>query len=394
MRAGLILLCLSYVLSQFFRAFLAVLGGVLANDIGATPENLSQASGFWFLSFAAMQIPVGWALDRIGPRRTASVLFLLGGGGGAVVFALAGNAFHVNIAMLLIGIGCSPVLMASYYIFARQFPVAQFATLAAVMVGVGSLGNLVASYPTALAAETIGWRATLWSLAAISVVVALGIAMTVRDPEPVQESTRGSLMDLFKMRALWPIFPLMFVAYAPTAAIRGLWIGPYLTDVFDQTTNQVGQASLVMSIAMIAGTFFYGPLDRIFGTQKWVIFGGNLICAIAILALAALADHSVGLSIALCAVIGLFGATFPVVVAHARSFVPAHLAGRGVTLINLFAIGGAGVFQFGSGPIYSTMNSGGGGQDAYAVLFTFFGLLALAGTAIYIFSTDKKPDQT
>ena len=79
----LILLCFAYVLSQFYRAFLAVLTEVLERDVGASPEDLATASGLWFLAFAAMQIPVGWALDKVGPRRTASVLLLIGGGGGA-----------------------------------------------------------------------------------------------------------------------------------------------------------------------------------------------------------------------------------------------------------------------------------------------------------------------
>ena len=72
MRLGLVLLCAGYVLSQFYRAFLAVLSQVLEADIGAGPEDLAFASGLWFLTFAAMQIPVGEALDRIGPRRTAA----------------------------------------------------------------------------------------------------------------------------------------------------------------------------------------------------------------------------------------------------------------------------------------------------------------------------------
>ena len=46
---------------------------------------------------------------------------------------MATAPLHISIAMALIGIGCSPVLMASYYIFAREFPPARFATLAAVM---------------------------------------------------------------------------------------------------------------------------------------------------------------------------------------------------------------------------------------------------------------------
>lgn len=388
MRAGLTLLCLAYVLSQFFRAFLAVLSGVLEVDIGTGPDVLASASGYWFLAFAAMQIPVGWALDKIGPRRTASVLLFLGGGGGAALFAVATGATHVKLAMLLIGIGCSPVLMASYYIFARQFPVAQFATLAALMLGVGSVGNLVASYPMAFAAETFGWRASLGALAVISAIVALGIAIWVKDPEPVEGDTKGSLLDLLKMPVLWLMFPLMFINYVPAAGIRGLWIGPYLRDVFGLDTGQIGQATLVMGIAMIAGTLCYGPLDRVFKTQKWVIIIGNLIGGVATLALMMLATQTVLLSIALCAVVGFFGASFPVIIAHARSFVPAHLAGRGVTLMNLFGIGGVGIMQFVSGRLHGTVQAQSGDSAAYTALFALFGLSLLVGTFIYLFTRD------
>lgn len=390
MRAGLGLLCLAYVLSQFFRAFLAVLSPLLERDIGARPDDLAFASGLWFIAFAAMQLPVGWALDRIGPRRTASVLLLVGGGGGAAVFALAQGPAHINIAMLLIGVGCSPVLMASYYIFARQFAPARFATLAALMLGVGSVGNLVASYPMALAAETMGWRAALGGLALVSAAVALGLAVFVRDPPAAEGDTKGSLLDLLRMPALWAIFPLMFVGYAPSAAVRGLWMGPYLGDVFALSTAQIGQATLVMGVAMICGTLCYGPLDRIFGTHKWVIFTGNLFAAGAALALAAVVGQGVVLSIALCAAMGFFGASFPVLIAHARTFFPAHLAGRGVTLLNLFGIGGVGVAQFVSGPVHAAGQAAGDPVAGYVLLFGFFGLVHLAGTLIYLASRDNR----
>ena len=32
----------------------------------------------WFIAFALMQFPVGWALDRIGPRRTVTALMSIG----------------------------------------------------------------------------------------------------------------------------------------------------------------------------------------------------------------------------------------------------------------------------------------------------------------------------
>ena len=87
MRTGIAFLVLAYMLSQFYRACLAVMSPVLAHDIGATPENLARASGLWFLAFALTQIPVGWALDRVGPRLTAALPLGICGGGGALVFA-------------------------------------------------------------------------------------------------------------------------------------------------------------------------------------------------------------------------------------------------------------------------------------------------------------------
>lgn len=388
MRADLILLCMAYVLSQFFRAFLAVLTQVLKADIGTTPEDLAFASGLWFLIFAAMQIPVGAALDRYGPRRTSGVLLLFGGAGGAAVFALATTPLHISLAMALIGIGCSPVLMASYYIFARSYPPAQFATLAALMLGVGSVGNLVAAYPMAWAAEVIGWRASLWALAGISGLTALGLWSTVQDPPKVEHDETGSVLDLLKIPALWLLFPLMLVNYMPAAGIRGLWIGPYLSDVFAMQTVGIGQATLVMGVAMILGTLAYGPADRIFGTRKWVILTGNVIGAVALFALSALIDTNAWLSIALMALIGFAGGSFPVIIAHARSFIPPHLTGRGVTLLNLFGIGGVGLMQFGSGRLHGTLSAT-DPTGAYQTMFLLFGLLVCAGLAVYLFSQDR-----
>lgn len=387
MRMGLLWLCLAYVLSQFFRAFLAVLTEVLNRDIGVTAQDLADASGLWFLTFAAMQIPVGWALDRIGPRWTASILLALGGGGGALLFAGATQGWHIDLAMSLIGIGCSPVLMASYFIFARQFPPARFATLAALMLGVGSVGNLVASYPMALAAETLGWRAALIALAVLAVVVAAGIALSVSDPEKAEPGPGGALWDVLKQPVFWAIIPMMIMAYAPAAAIRGLWMGPYLADIHGLTTGQLGQATLVMGIAMILGTLCYGPLDRWFGTRKWVVLMGNLLAGTALLVLATNVEGSVMFAITFCALIGFFGASFPLILAHGRAFFPPALAGRGVTLMNLFGIGGVGVLQFGSGPLFNAASTGGAAQG-YMGLFGVFGLAVLLGCVIYLFSRD------
>ena len=181
MRSGFVFLTLAYVLSQFYRAFLAVLTPVLDRDLGASAADLSLASGLWFGAFAAMQIPVGWALDHIGPRWTSAILLAIGGGGGSALFAMAQSPAEVQGAMALIGVGCAPVLMASYYIFARLYRPAMFATLAGVILGAGTAGNLAGSVPLAMAIETLGWRESLWVMVAASLVVAAGLAIFVKD---------------------------------------------------------------------------------------------------------------------------------------------------------------------------------------------------------------------
>lgn len=390
MRVDLILLTFAYVLSQFYRAFLAVLTKVLEHDIGATAENLATASGFWFLSFAAMQIPVGWALDRVGPRLTSSILLLIGGAGGAIMFAMATTPLHISLAMLLIGVGCSPVLMASYFIFARVYPAAVFATLAAVILGIGSVGNLASSLPTTLAVDLWGWRAVLWGMAAISAITAVGLFVIVRDPPRIEHTEKGSIFDLLKMPALWLIFPLMFVQYAPAGGLRGLWIGPYFTDMFAATPAVVGQATLIMGAAMILGTFFYGPMDRIMGTRKWVIATGNAFAVVALFALCVLPHDTMWRAIALFAAVGFLGASFPLMMAHGRSFYPPHLVGRGVTLMNLFGIGGVGVFQVITGRIHTAYSTSGTPTELpYQILFGFFAALLVGGLVIYLFSQDR-----
>lgn len=390
MITGIISLCLAYVLSQFFRSFLAVLTGILGQDIGATPDDLSTASGLWFLSFALMQIPVGGALDRIGPRLTSAVLFLIGGAGGAALFAMAQSALHVKLAMLLIGIGCSPVLMASYYIFARVYSPRIFATLAATTIGVGSIGNLAGSVPLVWVVQIYGWRETLWGLAVVSAVIAVAAFVFVRNPPKFETTQIGRFSDLLKMPVLWFIIPLVFVNYLPVAALRGLWIGPYLVDTFGANTTQVGKASMMMSLAIIAGTFVYGPLDRVFGSRKWVIFAGNVIVLSALIALLLSGHLSFTWAVTLFTVIGFFGMSFPMIVAHGRAFAPPHIAGRGVTLMNLFSISGVGFFQVLSGKIQAAeIASGITGAARYSNILLLMSVLIGVSLLIYAFSQDN-----
>ena len=387
MYVGIAALFLGYILSQFYRAFLAVLTPVLIADLGVDAADLAAASGWLFLAFAVMQIPIGPALDRIGPRLTASVLVAFGAAG-AFLFSQATGAGQIKLAMALIGVGSAPVLMANYYIFARSFSPAVFGTLAGVTVGLGSLGNLASSLPLSAAVEAFGWRQTLFGLGCVTAAVALVILALVRDPPRLQGAAQGSYLDLLRLRPLWPILVMMMVCYMPIAALRGLWVGPYFADVHGADAIRLGTLGLWIGLAMTAGNFAYGPLDRWVGSRKWVIVAGNALMLACLVPLGLDADVPQGVAMALLIGAGLFGASFPMVVAHGRAFVPPHLTGRGVTLMNFFGIAPVGLAQIWTGHIHETTPATTPGAP-FAGVFLFFALTLAAGLVVYLWSQDR-----
>ena len=384
MYVGIATLCIAYILSQFFRSFLAVLSSVLANDIGAQPDDLAYALGLLFLVFAVMQIPVGWGLDRFGPRIVSSILLLIGGGGGAFLFASAQNSSHINLSMALLGVGCSPILMASYYIFARNYSPKIFATLAATFLGIGSLGTLIGASPLTYFVGILGWRDAVELIGIFTIFISLFLLLTVKNPDIKYESSisSGGFWSILRSKDILLIAPIAIICYAPVAGLRGIWLGPYFEKKFEASIDEIGTIGLIMSLGMIFGTFFYGPLDRIFKTRKWVVLIGNFICLLSVAALSFLPELSYNFAIISFALIGFFGMSFPVVVAHGRSFVPLELSGRGVTLMNLFAIGGVGVLQALSGLVFERTGD-------FGAVFSVYFILILIGLVVYFWSKDN-----
>lgn len=394
--AGLVVLAIAYMLSQFYRAFLAVLTPSLVAELGATKADLSEASGAWFMAFALSQFAIGVSLDRYGPKRTASFLLAIGGGGGAFLFAIADTPAMVTAAMALIGLGCAPVLMAAMFIFAHSWSPARLAILTSWMMGLGSLGNIIGASPLAAAAETFGWRPVMAGLGVLTLAVAAAILFLVSDPENTNGTDDNTgfsgYLELLRIKALWPIYALMAFNYVPAAGIRGLWAGPYLADVYGLDVIAIGQAVLFMALAMSAGNFLYGPLDTLLRTRKWIAVGGNLLVLLALIFLATNPKGGVFISTTAMMVIGFAGASYGLMMAHGRAFMPPHLTGRGITLLNFVSIGTVGLMQFASGAVLEGATVPGNPAAAYSTLFWFYALTLAVALFIYLWSRDARPE--
>jgi len=92
----------------------------------------------------------------------------------------------------------------------------------------------------------------------------------------------------------------------------------------------------------------------------------------------------------LLAALGFFGSAYPAIMAHGRSFLPRHLIGRGVSFINMFSIGGAGLMQFASRPLYRALTNSAPPEATFRWLFLFFLVPLVLGLVIYLFSRDNR----
>jgi predicted MFS family arabinose efflux permease len=386
----------AYVLSIFYRSFLSVIAGPVMADLSIGPAEFGLLGAAWFIAFALAQFPVGWALDRLGPRRTVAVTMAIGTAG-AFLFALAGDATTATAGMALIGLGCSPIFMSSLYLFARTQAAARFALLTSVFIGLGSLGNLAGAAPLALAAQAYGWRPTMLAFAAAFLLSTLLAVALVRDPPPVtdgsgkHEGLLQGLKSIVAIRPLWLLAPITLTGYAIVATARGLWIAPFMTQTHGLGAVAAGHAALVMAITMTGGAFLYGALQKWFGRSKPLVAWGTVVTGLGFALLALFGEGSALTATVLFAVVGAAGFTYAILMAHARVFFPEHLVGRGMTFVNFLFIAGAAAVQFGSGWFIAAQRaSGRDAVAAFANLHWAFAVLLLLSTAIYLFTPEKK----
>ena len=95
-----------FFLSNLLRSITATLTPVLTNDFDLSAGNLGLLAGGYFIGFSIMQIPLGFLLDKHGPKKIISS-FLLIAVVGAISFALAKNFSGLLISRIFIGVGVS-----------------------------------------------------------------------------------------------------------------------------------------------------------------------------------------------------------------------------------------------------------------------------------------------
>ncbi len=382
-------------LSQFYRVSNSVIAPELTRDLGLSPRQLGWAGSAFFFALFAVQIPVGMWFDRFGARRTVAALSLLAMAG-ALWIAQAADALDLIAGRAIVGVGCAASFMSVVFLCSRWFPPARLATVLSWVFAASNIGTLAAATPLAWIAATVGWRHGFLGLSAVTLVVALGFLVFVRDRPPEDRGSESpketpseilrGLWEVWRTPGLGPVLSMHFFAYATMLTVLGVWGGPYLHDVHKLDGVERGNVLLAMGAAQILGILAYGPMDRVLRSRKKVVFGGAAISMVLLAIMAALAHPPLWLAVVLLVAFCFFCAYGTVIVAQGRSLFPDRLAGRGVTTVNMAQCLGLAVLPAGTGYVVEAF---GAGDTAYRWVFGVLATGLALGSIAYVRARDS-----
>lgn len=380
-----------YFMSYLLRAVNAVVAPSLVAEFGLGPAELGLLTSAYLLTFSAFQLPLGVLLDRYGARRVQTVLLLIAAMACAV-FAFASSFAELFAARAFIGLGFSAGLMASYKSSSVWVPVERRSLANAAIMCMGALGIVVATEPTALLVQQIGWRnvflvfATAITLVALFIFSAVPEKTATQAPVPFATQWR-EMVSILKLPLFWRLAPLAGLTGGVPIAYQTLWAGPWFRDVMGLGQMEVARQLLWMAAAFAVGIFGVGLIaDRLqargIGVMK-ILTGFLLLHLLAqAIIVAGIKPLAVPAWLMLAAVGQVAILAFP----WFATQVGEHLSGRSNATINFAMFVAAFAAQYGVGVIISMFEpqSQGYAPEAYTYAFGILLALQIAGFIWYL----------
>lgn len=256
-----------YYLGYLYRTINALISGTLVSEFSLSAGDLGMITGALFLTFGAIQLPLGAWLDRFGPRRVQAALLVISAIG-AAVFASAQGLPGLMVGRALIGLGIAGALMAGLKAIVLWWPTERIARANGWLITFGTLGAVTATAPAEILIASIGWRGLFLLLAILSALAALLILSFV--PERPARGRDGSIAPSMSIQAIyrdprfWRFAPISATAIGSAWALQGLWAGPWLSDVEGLARHDIVTHLLVMAIALSASALILGTAgDRL-----------------------------------------------------------------------------------------------------------------------------------
>ena len=385
-----------YFLSCLLRAITATLSPVLTLEFELMAADLGLLAGGYFLGFASMQIPLGYLLDKFGPKKIVSS-FLLIAFIGTVSFALAQSFSGLLLSRILIGVGVSACLMAPLTGYRIWFAENQQQRANSWMLMIASLGFLSSTLPIQLLLPSLGWR---WIFGGIAALILISIFLMLvfipkwnhQKDESLENSERkGSLVDVWKNKFFISVIPMGLFNYGGLMAIQTLWAGPWMIRVAGYTPLESATGLFWINITMLISFFLWGYfLPRItnlgFSALK-ILKLGLPVSFLIMLIIIILGSKAGAFYITLFILSSIFlSVTQPAV---GLSFA-SHLAGKALTSFNLLIFLGTFIMQWVMGLVIDLVKTFGYTEIiGFKAAFSFFLLLSLISYIFFLIINKK-----
>ena len=343
-----------YFISALLRAITATLSPLLTTEFSLTAGNLGLLAGGYFLGFASMQIPLGYLLDRHGPKKVVSS-FLLIAIIGTIAFALAKSFSGLLISRVLIGVGVSACLMGPLTGYRIWFADEYQQRANAWMLMVLSMGFVFSTLPVQILLPVIGWR---WIFGLIAILILVIIFLTLlfipkwENEVKNHEEKSGSLSDVWNNKFFRSTIPLGLFNYGGMVAVQTLWAGPWMVRVAGYNPLESATGLFWINVTMLFAFFIFGYiLPKIsklgFETIKLMKIGLP-ISYLSLIIIIVSGENAGAIHFAIYLLTSIvLTLTQPAV---ALSF-PTSLAGKSLTSFNLLIFIGTFIMQWGIGLI-------------------------------------------
>jgi predicted MFS family arabinose efflux permease len=389
----------AYFPSALVRGVIATLAPAFSAELALSAANLGLLAGAYFLGFAVMQLPLGSALDRFGPKRVLMV-FLAVAVGGCGAFALAQGFANLTVARALIGMGVSACLMAPMTSFRRNFGPAAQMRANSWMLMTGSLGLVASTLPVQWLLPVLGWRGLFWGLALLFMLAIVLIARVVPADERVEPSSApisaGGYAQVLRHPTFLRYLPMGFFQYGSMVALQSLWVGPWLTRVCGWSAQETAAGLFAINFSMLLAFMAWGiAVPRLYArgwTAQGLITWGMPLSLIALFLGVALGGEATAWVWALFCVSSTFVSLSQPAIGQAF---PATLAGRALSAYNLVIFAGVFVLQWSMGAVIDAlMASGWGTVSAFRGAFALMGACCALSYVWFLWRDERSDIRT
>ena len=386
-----------YFLSCLLRAITATLSPVLTSEFNLLAADLGLLAGGYFFGFACMQIPLGYLLDKFGPKKVISI-FLLIAFVGTSSFALSQTFSGLFISRILIGIGVSACLMAPLTGYRIWFAENLQQRANSWMLMIASLGFVSSTLPVQLLLPNFGWR---WIFGGIAILILGSILLMLLfipkwNQKEIINSTRsldqsGTLADVWKSKFFISVIPMGLFNYGGLMAIQTLWAAPWMIRVTGYTPIESATGLFWINITLLFSFFIWGYFlpkinDKGFSAIK-ILKLGLPVSFIVMLIIITFGNNAGAALLTLFVLSSIFlSVTQPAV---GLSF-PSYLAGKALTSFNLLIFSGTFLMQWLIGFVIDYVKMQGHSEIlGFKVAFSVFLFLSLVSYLFFLILNKK-----